>query len=159
MVTSFLFLERNANVLSCSLNEFKTTASLIQIYGLMSSHPAACLAAAKAFGNGIGTVRLDFIRKHAAAVMKHLQSVMSKTPIYVVVSLILGGQTVLFRRYIPTFSLITPNHLRHLRGCEMGWIGLSENCLTVMSSSSSLKSGAVIGRDLGRLHGLKPPPR
>ncbi|KIX03760.1 uncharacterized protein Z518_07313 [Rhinocladiella mackenziei CBS 650.93] len=40
-----------------------------EIYGLMSSHPAACLAAAKAFGNGIGTVRLDFIRKHAGAVM------------------------------------------------------------------------------------------
>ncbi|KAF1956378.1 hypothetical protein CC80DRAFT_492613 [Byssothecium circinans] len=41
-----------------------------EVYGLMSSHPAACLAAAKAFGSGISSVRLDFIRKHAAAVMK-----------------------------------------------------------------------------------------
>jgi hypothetical protein len=49
------------------------------IYGLMSSHPAACLAAAKAFGSerisisplgpilnitgSINTVRLDFIKE------------------------------------------------------------------------------------------------
>ena len=51
------------------------------VYGLMSSHPAACLAAAKAFGSkrilifvvnlmlnmigSINTVRLDFIKEHA----------------------------------------------------------------------------------------------
>ena len=56
------------------------------IYGLMSSHPAACLAAAKAFGSkrisisfvnptlnvigSINTVRLDFIKEHAEAIMK-----------------------------------------------------------------------------------------
>ena len=56
------------------------------IYGLMSSHPAACLAAAKAFGskrisvpvvnpmlNNIGsihTVRLDFIKEYAEKIMK-----------------------------------------------------------------------------------------
>ncbi|KAF2105687.1 hypothetical protein BDV96DRAFT_534778 [Lophiotrema nucula] len=40
------------------------------IYGLMSSHPAACLAAAKAFNHGINTVQLDFIRKHAGAVVR-----------------------------------------------------------------------------------------
>lgn len=55
------------------------------IYGLMSSHPAACLAAAKAFGSkrnatcidvdtdvllgGINTVAVDFIRDNAEAVM------------------------------------------------------------------------------------------
>lgn len=56
------------------------------IYGLMSSHPAACLAAVKAFGSKrisilvvnlmlnivdfINTVRLDFIKKHAEEIMK-----------------------------------------------------------------------------------------
>lgn len=56
------------------------------IYGLMSSHPAACLAAAKAFGikrififvvnlmlniiDSINTVRLDFIKEHAEEVMR-----------------------------------------------------------------------------------------
>ncbi|KAL2039895.1 hypothetical protein N7G274_007298 [Stereocaulon virgatum] len=40
------------------------------IYGLMSSHPAACLAAAKAFGNSINTVRLDFIKEHAEEIMR-----------------------------------------------------------------------------------------
>lgn len=40
------------------------------IYGLMSSHPAACLAAAKAFGSGINAVTLDFIRDNADAIMK-----------------------------------------------------------------------------------------
>ena len=56
------------------------------IYGLMSSHPAACLAAAKAFGSkrififvmklmlniigSINTVRLDFIKEHAEEIMR-----------------------------------------------------------------------------------------
>jgi hypothetical protein len=58
------------------------------IYGLMSSHPAACLAAAKAFGSkgyttlpyydfdtnistgGISTVAVGFIRDNAEAVIK-----------------------------------------------------------------------------------------
>jgi hypothetical protein len=58
------------------------------IYGLMSSHPAACLAAAKAFGStsilhghiitlilifwigGINTVAVGFIRDNAKAIMK-----------------------------------------------------------------------------------------
>ncbi len=56
------------------------------IYGLMSSHPAACLAAAKAFGSklnatcfdfeidfsigGINTVAVGFIRDNAEAIMK-----------------------------------------------------------------------------------------
>jgi len=56
------------------------------IYSLMSSHPAACLAAAKAFGSkrisisvvnptlnitgSISTVRLDFIKAHAEKIMK-----------------------------------------------------------------------------------------
>ncbi|KAF1938204.1 hypothetical protein EJ02DRAFT_474319 [Clathrospora elynae] len=33
------------------------------IYGIMSSHPAACLAAAKAFGHGLSAAHLDFIRQ------------------------------------------------------------------------------------------------
>ena len=56
------------------------------IYGIMSSHPAACLAAAKAFGSKrififvmnlmlniigfINTVRLDFIKEHAEEIMR-----------------------------------------------------------------------------------------
>lgn len=56
------------------------------IYGLMSSHPAACLAAAKAFGSkristsfinptlniagSINTVRLEFIKEHAEEIMR-----------------------------------------------------------------------------------------
>ncbi|KAK9357450.1 hypothetical protein V1504DRAFT_472055 [Lipomyces starkeyi] len=40
------------------------------IYGLMSSHPAACMAAAKVFGNSINLVNIDCIRKYAEAVMK-----------------------------------------------------------------------------------------
>ncbi|KAJ8098965.1 hypothetical protein POJ06DRAFT_270041 [Lipomyces tetrasporus] len=40
------------------------------IYGLISSHPAACMAAAKVFGNSINLVNLDFIRKYTEAVMK-----------------------------------------------------------------------------------------
>ncbi len=56
------------------------------IYGLMSSHPAACLAAAKTFESkrififvvnlmlntigSINTVRLDFIKDHAEEIMK-----------------------------------------------------------------------------------------
>ncbi|KAL2046626.1 hypothetical protein ABVK25_011665 [Lepraria finkii] len=42
----------------------------VDIYGLMSSHPAACLAAAKAFGSSINTVRLEFIKEHAEEIMR-----------------------------------------------------------------------------------------
>ncbi|KAI8635013.1 hypothetical protein F5Y19DRAFT_470064 [Xylariaceae sp. FL1651] len=40
------------------------------IYGMMSSHPAACLAAAKAFGSNISTVTVDFVCGNAEAIMK-----------------------------------------------------------------------------------------
>ncbi|KAL8717315.1 MAG: hypothetical protein Q9225_005432 [Loekoesia sp. 1 TL-2023] len=40
------------------------------IYGIVSSHPAACLAAAKAFGSHISLVRLDFIKEHAEEIMR-----------------------------------------------------------------------------------------
>ncbi|KAL2417770.1 hypothetical protein ABEF95_010206 [Exophiala dermatitidis] len=40
------------------------------IYGIMSSHSAACLAAAKAFGGGIDSVPTGFIRDNASTVMK-----------------------------------------------------------------------------------------
>ncbi|KAL9611784.1 MAG: hypothetical protein Q9167_003595 [Letrouitia subvulpina] len=36
----------------------------------MSSHPAACLAAAKAFGSGINAAATGFIRDNAEAIMK-----------------------------------------------------------------------------------------
>ncbi|KFA50737.1 hypothetical protein S40293_11535 [Stachybotrys chartarum IBT 40293] len=39
------------------------------IYGIMSSHPAACLAAAASFGTTIEKVSLDFIAQNAATVM------------------------------------------------------------------------------------------
>ncbi|RMZ82762.1 hypothetical protein DV738_g1668, partial [Chaetothyriales sp. CBS 135597] len=41
-----------------------------KIYGLMSSHPAACLAAAKTFGSGINSVSTSFISDNASSVMK-----------------------------------------------------------------------------------------
>ncbi|EFW14307.1 hypothetical protein D8B26_007052 [Coccidioides posadasii str. Silveira] len=40
------------------------------IYGIMSSHPAACLAAASAFGTSIERVSLNFIAENAEAIMK-----------------------------------------------------------------------------------------
>ncbi|KAB5513552.1 hypothetical protein GE09DRAFT_904376, partial [Coniochaeta sp. 2T2.1] len=40
------------------------------IYGIISSHPAACLAATKSFGTNIEKVSLPFIREHAGMVMK-----------------------------------------------------------------------------------------
>ena len=56
------------------------------IYGLMSSHPAACLAAAKAYGSkwyipyrykdtkpqtdGISALAMNFIRENAVAILK-----------------------------------------------------------------------------------------
>lgn len=39
------------------------------IYGLMSSHPAACLAAIKAFGSPLKPVDLNYIREHAGSIM------------------------------------------------------------------------------------------
>ena len=39
-------------------------------YGIMSSHPAACMTAASAFGAGIERVSLDFIRQNAKEVIK-----------------------------------------------------------------------------------------
>jgi hypothetical protein len=40
------------------------------VYGLMSSHPAACLAAAKAFGSHINYIPLEFIKENAGSIMK-----------------------------------------------------------------------------------------
>lgn len=40
------------------------------MYGIMSSHPAACMTAASAFGAGIERVSLDFIRQNAKEVIK-----------------------------------------------------------------------------------------
>ena len=75
---------RERGLAMCLLNQFRHYDD--DIYGLMSSHPAACLAAAKAFGSkrilifvvnlmlniigSINTVRLDFIKQHAEEIMK-----------------------------------------------------------------------------------------
>ncbi|KAI1161160.1 hypothetical protein F5B18DRAFT_629660 [Nemania serpens] len=40
------------------------------VYGIMSSHPAACLAAATTFGASIEKVSLDFIAKSAESIIK-----------------------------------------------------------------------------------------
>ncbi|KAK2743502.1 hypothetical protein FQN57_004799 [Myotisia sp. PD_48] len=40
------------------------------IYGIMSSHPAACMAAASSFGKGIGQVDFDLIEGSANAIME-----------------------------------------------------------------------------------------
>ena len=66
------------------LNEIRQDGD--DVYGLMSSHPAACLAVAKAFGSqsnitktahsvltsvgSINTIRIDFIKEWAESIMK-----------------------------------------------------------------------------------------
>ncbi|SPO00483.1 uncharacterized protein DNG_03232 [Cephalotrichum gorgonifer] len=40
-----------------------------EIFGIMSSHPAACLAAANAYSKSIEKIDLPFIKEHARAVM------------------------------------------------------------------------------------------
>ncbi|WEW59404.1 hypothetical protein PRK78_004876 [Emydomyces testavorans] len=40
------------------------------MYGIMSSHPAACLAAATSFGTNIEKVPLDFVKENAEAIMR-----------------------------------------------------------------------------------------
>ncbi|KAI9748900.1 MAG: hypothetical protein M4579_007077 [Chaenotheca gracillima] len=49
------------------LNELKGNDDM---YGLVSSHPAACVAAARVFGSTINAVRLDFIQDHAQGIME-----------------------------------------------------------------------------------------
>ncbi|WEW60615.1 hypothetical protein PRK78_006102 [Emydomyces testavorans] len=41
-----------------------------EILGVMTSHPATCLAAARAFGCTIEAVQLDFIKEHAEGIIK-----------------------------------------------------------------------------------------
>ncbi|KAF2191260.1 hypothetical protein K469DRAFT_720250 [Zopfia rhizophila CBS 207.26] len=50
------------------LNELKQDGD--DVYGVISSHPAACLAAAKAFGSSITNISLDFIKENAESIMK-----------------------------------------------------------------------------------------
>jgi len=50
------------------LNQLKQND--VDLYGLMSSHPAACLASAKAFGDSIRTLQLGPIGKYAEEIMK-----------------------------------------------------------------------------------------
>ncbi|KAK9489042.1 hypothetical protein V1508DRAFT_436136 [Lipomyces doorenjongii] len=66
LVVKYDFRERG--LASGLLNQLREDDD--DIYGLISSHPAACMAAAKVFGNSIHLVNLDFIRKYAEAVMK-----------------------------------------------------------------------------------------
>ncbi|KAK7408898.1 hypothetical protein QQX98_008902 [Neonectria punicea] len=40
------------------------------VYGIMSSHPYACMAAATMFGTSIENVSLDFIREHSDVILK-----------------------------------------------------------------------------------------
>ncbi|KAI1840061.1 hypothetical protein JX265_014036 [Neoarthrinium moseri] len=42
----------------------------VDIFGIISSHPAACLAAASSFAGNIEKVSLDYVRKNATAVME-----------------------------------------------------------------------------------------
>ena len=75
---------RERGLAKALLNQLKHDG--IDMYGLMSSHPAACLAAAKAFGgkptdvlhygtyfktkDSLSTVRLDVIGKHAREIIE-----------------------------------------------------------------------------------------
>ncbi|KAF2762735.1 hypothetical protein EJ05DRAFT_459522 [Pseudovirgaria hyperparasitica] len=40
------------------------------VYGIMSSHPAACLAASRAYGRPIDTASLEFMKENAQSIMK-----------------------------------------------------------------------------------------
>ncbi|KAI9723035.1 MAG: hypothetical protein M1812_001484 [Candelaria pacifica] len=41
-----------------------------KVYGIMSSHPAACLAFARAFGNGLKDISLDYISSSAHSIVE-----------------------------------------------------------------------------------------
>ena len=49
------------------LNELRQEED--DIYGLMSSHPTACVAAVKVFRGTMNTVKLNFIRDHAEGII------------------------------------------------------------------------------------------
>ncbi|KAI9701611.1 MAG: hypothetical protein M1820_006382 [Bogoriella megaspora] len=51
------------------LNQIKQ-GSDDDVFGIMSSHPAACLAAAKAFGSSINTISLKFIKDNVELILK-----------------------------------------------------------------------------------------
>ncbi|KAF2453011.1 hypothetical protein BDY21DRAFT_417402 [Lineolata rhizophorae] len=59
---------RERGLASGLLNKIKLDGD--DAYGLISSHPAACLAASKAFRSSINTVSLDFMKDHAESIMK-----------------------------------------------------------------------------------------
>ncbi|KFG78567.1 hypothetical protein MANI_002995 [Metarhizium anisopliae] len=59
---------REQGLATCLLTSLRKDED--DVFGIMSSHPAACLTAAKAFGRGIEKVSLDFISENAAEVVK-----------------------------------------------------------------------------------------
>jgi len=59
---------RERGLASGLLNEIKLDGD--DVYGVMSSHPAACLAASKAFGSSINTVSLEFMKDNAESIMR-----------------------------------------------------------------------------------------
>lgn len=148
-------------VVHCDFRERGLATSLLNqlrqdddsIYGIMSSHPAACLAAAKAFGSkwhitstcfdldiciligGINTVAADFIRDNAEAIMKVSPISYLKKLNSGAASSILKTQVESFLPLIPNFSSIILNRSRLWNGCEKGWIGLLASCLMAASFS------------------------
>lgn len=141
------------------------------IYGLMSSHPAACLAAAKAFGSkrisisvvnptlnivgSVNTVRLDFIKEHAEEIMK-------ASPIRYVKDAKLRGS--LFNPEVASglvSSVDTGFLVDHTEPLEaLAWArgivtGLLVNCMMAMNSFLFLKSDVVPDPSLGPRGGPK----
>ena len=60
---------RERGLASCLLRSLRLDAD-DDVYGIMSSHPAACMTAASAFAVGIEKVSLEFIRENAEEVIR-----------------------------------------------------------------------------------------
>ncbi|KAI9653329.1 MAG: hypothetical protein M1829_001314 [Trizodia sp. TS-e1964] len=59
---------RERGLASGLLNAIKLDGD--NLFGLMSSHPAACLAASKSFGSSINTASLEFMKENAESIMQ-----------------------------------------------------------------------------------------
>ncbi|KAF2802892.1 uncharacterized protein BDZ99DRAFT_482455 [Mytilinidion resinicola] len=59
---------RERGLASGLLNEIKLDGD--DAYGIMSSHPAACLAASKAFGSSMNTVSFEYMKVNAESIMQ-----------------------------------------------------------------------------------------
>ena len=147
----------------CLLNQLRHDDD--DIYGIMSSHPAACLAAAKAFGSkcisisvinptlnitgSINTVRPKFVKEHAERIMR-------ASPIRYVKDAKLRGSLFNPEDASGLVSSVDAGFwIDHTEPLEaLAWArdivdGLLVICMMAMSSFLFLKPGAVPDLRLG----------